>query len=66
MGDGPPNMFVRNARKAYKSLMGGDVNLPISGATPEAQRRKKQQDQQQGQAMRTLGSLARGKSPIKK
>lgn len=65
MGNGPASTMTRVARTAYKSLFGGDTNLPLEGS-PSAMARKKKQDEAQGQAVRQLGSLMKGKSPIKK
>lgn len=58
---------MRSGRRKMKSLFGGgDTNLPIEGATSGAQRRKASDDAATRDAVKTLGGMLRGKSPIKK
>lgn len=53
---GPPSKITHYARKAYKTLFGGDINLPLEGS-PAAMETKRKQDEAQKQGARTLGSL---------
>jgi hypothetical protein len=65
MPDETMSEVARLARSAKKAVGFGasDVNLPLEGA---ALARKTQQDQQQGQAMKLLQGLAKGKSPLER
>jgi len=65
MADGPSYAITRGARNAYRSLFGGDKNLPLEEGSP-AMRRKKKSDEATSSAVWTLGSMLKGKSPLKK
>lgn len=65
MADGPKSTFGRVTTNAYKSLFGGDKNLPIDTATDAVKRRKKEGDDATRNAIGLLGGMLKGKSPIK-
>lgn len=56
MPDAPASTFKRVTRNAYRSLFGGDTQLPLEGSA-SATARKKKQDDAQTQGVRALGSL---------